>query len=140
MNTDVRQQILIWIKKYGLPAVWLMALPFLIWGGSISAPGTPNNAPYPFGGVLLFAGIASLEVGLLYLILRPHSFYLSWGRFLVAVFIFTPLWFVARLFQDVPGYFYGHALWLGGVLRLLFLGLVLTFIAWFRDRRRQPEE
>ncbi len=140
METAVLQQIIAWLKKYGLPVLWLISLPFLIWGGFTPAPGAPADAPYPFGGVILFAGITLLEVGLLYLILRPHSFYNSWGRFAFAIFVFTPLWIVAQLFQDVPGYFYSHALWLGSLVRLLIIGLVFSLIGWIHERRQKPQK
>lgn len=140
METAVIQQTITWLKKYGLPALWLISLPFLVWGGFTPAPNTPENTGYPFGGVLLFAGITLLEVGLLYLILRPPTFHNAWGRFAFALFVFTPLSIVAQMFQDVPGYFYSHALWLGSVLRLLIIGLVFSLIAWIHERRQKQED
>ena len=140
METAVISQTIAWLKKYGLPAVWLVSLPILVWSGFTPAFNTPENTPYPVGGVLIFSGITLLEVGFLYLILRPRSFSNSWGRFALALFIFMPLWVIAQLFQDVPGYFYGHALWLGSVVRLLIIGLVLSLVAWIRARRRRAQE
>lgn len=137
MDSAFAQQILAFLRRYGLPVLWALSLPLLLWGGTLSAS---QETGYPIGSVLLFAGVTLLETAVLYLILRPHSFYHSWGRFFIALFFYIPLSMTANLFRDVPGTFYGHALWLQLVVRLLGIGLVISLVLAVRDWRRRRRE
>lgn len=136
MDSALVQQILDFLQRYGLPVLWLLSLPLIIWGGTLA----PAESGYPLGSAFLFAGITLLETAVLYLILRPRSFYHSWGRFFIALFLYIPLSMAANLFRDVPGTFYGHALWLQLVVRLLGIGLVISLALATQDWRRRRRE
>lgn len=129
------------LRKYGLPLLWLLSVPLLIWGGFINRGIAGGSSAYPFGYVALFALITLVETAVLHLILRPASFHNSWGRTLIALALFFPLSFAARILEDMPGYFYAHALWLVIVVRVLLILLVLSvifsIIAWVRGRRQR---
>lgn len=131
------------LRKYGLSALWVLSLPLLIWGGFVNPEAVSGDPSYPFGFVLLFALLTLLETGLLYLILRPNSFRRSWGRVIIALIVFTPISVAARSFDEVPGYFDAHALWLAVVVRLLALTLIITVffaVRHFQRTRRERKE
>lgn len=136
MRTVSLSTIWEFLRKWGLPILWLSSLPVILWG----ALETQGDGPFPVGGVLLFAGITLLEVGVLYLLLRPKSFRYSWGRVIFALLLFYPLVLFWGLFQDMPGYFYTHTLWLQGVLRLLIFALFLSIYFDIRERLRLKRE
>jgi hypothetical protein len=105
------------LKKYWIPALWLLSLPLYCWAGSGSDSYATDvlhrNPSYPTGGVLTFIAITTVESLVLYAILRPGTYLRSWGRCAAALILFLPwLAISALLLVHQPFYVYMHFFWL----------------------------
>jgi hypothetical protein len=88
----------------------------------------------------------TLELAVLYYILRPNSFRWSWGRVLAALGIMIPWWFFCgsqRHWQPgdwFAGFAFGHGYWLTCVVLLLIILLGVSVAgAWLASRRGTSE-
>jgi hypothetical protein len=81
----------------------------------------------------------TVEVLVLYLILRPNSFRWSWGRVLLALAVFVP-WFIYSIafIMHAPGWVFAHAYWLLAVVASLVILLVVSAVGAWRGSRRAP--
>jgi hypothetical protein len=87
--------------------------------------GIPEPHPYPWEGVSLFIGVATLEWLLVWAILRPRSFNRSWLRALVATgFVTLAVVYFGLALMHSPLYMFVHFLW----LLTAWLALVLLTI------------
>jgi hypothetical protein len=79
----------------------------------------------------------TVEIIVLYIILRPSSFRWSWGRVLLAVAIFVPWFFYSiQYIVHSPGWVIAHAYWLMAVILILAIVFVVSAVgAWLTSRR-----
>jgi hypothetical protein len=79
----------------------------------------------------------TVEVLILYLLLRPGTFRWSWGRVLIALALFIP-WFVysIRYIMHAPGWVFAHGYWLIGVMVGLTVLFVVSVIGAWLTRTR----
>jgi len=117
-------------KRYWIHCLWLLSLPAYWWAGM--SPDTYANAAlhiypaYPVRGVLTFIAITTVELLVLYAIIRPMTYSRSWKRAAAALLLFFP-WLVvcAVLLMHQPPYVFMHFLW------LLLFNVILSVICLY---------
>ena len=129
-------------KETGLLA--LLGVFLLLLRGTGSHPGHPStkmadeHSPDLGAYALATGALMTLELGLLWWILRPHASHTPWRRALAAVAVFVP-WGIACLavVLHMPGFVLVHAGWAVtlAVLSLLVLVAQLGSLAVARLRR-----
>jgi len=82
----------------------------------------------------------TIEVAVLYLLLRPGTFRWSWGRVLTAlVFFIAWMGYNGGFGFHSPGWVWTHSFWLLGVCAALLVLLIVCGIgAWWVARRPVP--
>ncbi len=99
--------------------------------------------------MIIFISVACLlvilESGVVWLIVRPSSFRLSWTRLIAALAIFTP-WltlFMSQVATHIALAWIWHLLWLAIIVFILIAALIITFAImlwqWFRSYRQSGE-
>ena len=79
----------------------------------------------------------TVEVLVLYLVLRPSTFLWSWGRVLIAIALFVPWFFYSiQYIMHAPGWVFAHAYWLMAVSAGLFVLFVVCAIGAWVTRKR----
>lgn len=132
------------MRTFSMLLLWISGIGVVFWAGShpvsqsrsISYLHAANS--YPWGGVLFFGVVATVEIMLLGLILRPRNYRNSWGRALAAVVIFcgvSMFWAMGSLQQ--PSYYVMHVYWLYSVDLSL---LTLLIITWTTRTRQNEQE
>jgi hypothetical protein len=117
-------------KKYWIHGLWLLSLPAYGWSGM--SPDTYANAAlriypsYPVRGVLAFIAVTTVELLVLYAIIRPSSYSRSWKRAAAGLLLFFP-WLVvcAILLMHQPPYVFLH------FLLLLLVNVILGGLCLF---------
>lgn len=127
------------LKKYWIPGLWLLSLPLYWWAGagpdSYAIAVLHTNPSYPVRGVLTFIAITTVEALLLYAILRPVTYSLSWKRAAAALLLFFPwLAVCAILLMHQPSYVFLHFLWLL-LINLILVALWVYSVAVALSRR-----
>ena len=114
------------------PAIlWLLVLALMIqdWLADPYNPGLRSTAAYGHNQEgALFQGVlwSTMELAVLYVILRPWSFRASWGRALLASLLFLPWTAVSAMaVMHSGGIFVLHAFWLL-VVSLSLIALALA--------------
>lgn len=109
------------IRKFGFIFCWAIFI-VLMWRDHLQDPYDPNfRGPPVYGhnqeGEFLQGFIITLiELGILYMIIRPASFRRSWMRVIGAIALFFP-WTLLMIFMTMHG---------GGILMLHFLWLLVV--------------
>lgn len=89
-----------------IPAGSLLAV-IAVFAGDI------GTVPYPARGAALFAAAAALEGLVLWAVLRPRTYWHSWGRALCAAMsCLVALWFSAQDTAGAPEFVFMHQRWL----------------------------
>jgi hypothetical protein len=79
----------------------------------------------------------TVEVLVLYLVLRPGTFRWSWGRVLIAVALFVPWFFYSiQYIMHAPGWVIAHAYWLMAVSACLIVLFVVCAIGAWVNRKQ----
>jgi len=103
----------------------LVASGFSVDGYRLYVMRIPLPHPYPLGGVLAVSSELTLELGLVYALIRPSTYARSWGRALCAAAFSAIVWLAsAILLMHAPPYFVVHCL----VLALVTVGLLVLFL------------
>lgn len=109
----------------------------------IPGPFERDHFTYPFAGVVYSAGIVTIEIGILFLIIRPHNFSYSYGRILISLLVTVIFFFLfptSKGLSDRPSYVRLH-LYID-VFLILFLSLLFFWSAIGSIRnalRKAPE-
>lgn len=121
---------------------WLGGIAVLIWAGTrvdgymLHVQGVPLPHPYPTSGVAWFSVLLTLEVAVLYAIVRPLSFHLSVGRLVVVVVLGAPYLFGHMVMtMHAPPYVALHWLWLAAAWLVALVALVVVIVARVARRR-----
>jgi hypothetical protein len=127
--------------RHRLPFViaWILGIASLAWAGTLvdgyqlHVRSLPLPHPYPTRGVLMLAGIATAEILLLYAIIRPSSYSLSWKRALLALlFGIVLLSSFGATLMHAPPYVFTHWLWLAVVTISIIVFLCATLVGLLR--------
>ena len=122
-------------------ALWLVGVASLVTSG-LTADGyklyvmrIPLPHAYPLGGVLSASFALTLELGMIYLLVRPSTYARSWGRALCATAFAAIAWLGSALsLMHAPPYLVTHCL----VLLCLTVGLIVlslvSAVAALRNR------
>jgi hypothetical protein len=121
-------------------AVWFTGIAAVVASG-FSADGyklhvmrIPLPHPYPFGGVVVTSVALTVELALIYAVIRPSTYARSWGRALGATIVAAvALLLSAPLLMHAPIYFFVHSL----ILLCLTAGLAVLFLASAAAAARQ---
>src|SRR5262245_60956840 len=106
------------MNKYWIPALWLAAVPFYVWAGSLpdryaTDVEQATSTSYPLAGVIGCIALTAAEAAVLYLIIRPSSYAHSWKRAALALLLFSPWLAISfALLLHAPAYGFVHVLWL----------------------------
>lgn len=129
-------------RSFALPAVWMVGVVSIAISGTATdqyllyVRGIPEPHPYPWGGVFLFIGVATVEWLLVWATLRPRSFNRSWLRALIATGCVTlaVVYFGMGLMHSTL-YMFVHFLWLLAVWLALTLLTICSGIGAFEHLR-----
>jgi len=110
------------MSRYGSKAfalIWLagvagvVAAGFSVDGYRLHVMQMPLPHPYPFEGVAAFCGAITVEVALLYAVIRPATYDRSWGRALFAIFVSGAAFLLTVVtMMHAPPYWGAHGLFL----------------------------
>ena len=98
---------------------------------------TLSRAVDPLQSVWNGAGVLSIQILVLFALLRPLTFNNSWGRVLITLIV-SACWFayLARGAMHASGWFHANLLWMLAVLVGLLLLGVASGIGSFRHRNQ----
>jgi hypothetical protein len=144
--TNMPRGFLAWLWRAAIPLVWLLSVAAALRGGfqrglePRELIGRP--APYPWLGVSIVSLVTAVELGIIYLILRPPTFRWSVNRAAIALGVSVLLsgLHIATTVTDVPGFVYvpaAFSLLTTALLLLLFL-VTLTVSLISRRTRSVP--
>jgi len=140
----VKRSFPIWkaARLGGLPILWLvtallMARDHLTDPYDASRQGTSAYGHNQPGALVQGLGLTLVELAVVYLILRPESYRQSWGRPVLALFIYVP-WTFMSMFMTMHsgGILALHFLWLASVVLILGLCGIWSGIGTLQSRRR----
>lgn len=127
-------------------AAWLAGLALLAWAGTevdgyaLHVMHVPLPHPYPLAGVLRFAGLMTVELAIVYGILRPRTFDRSVGRLAVACGLGLPYaLLLGVLTMHSPPYVAFHWLWFVLIEVALFVALLLVSAQVLLGKRASVE-
>jgi hypothetical protein len=108
---------------------WLIGITIVAWAGGqvdgyvLHVMNVPLPHPYPWRGVATMAGIQSIEVLLVYAVMRPWAHPLSWKRVRAAFLLSLALLLSFGVtLMHAPPFMVWHWIWLaGGSVALLVL-------------------
>lgn len=117
----------------------VVASGFSVDGYKLHVMDVPLPHPYPLSGVVVTSGAITVELALLYAVLRPATYASSWGRALCAVFVTTTTFvFSLATLMHAPPYRAVHSLFLlcltVGSIVLFFTSAALGLHGRFRRR------
>lgn len=120
---------------------WLLGLAALAWSGTqvdgykLHVMDVPLPHPYPTGGVITMAIVATVELLFFYAIIRPGSYRHAWGRALLA-FVLGMIGLMASgiMLMHAPPYMFMHWMWLALVVLAFFVLFVATLARMGRGR------
>ena len=79
------------LKRYWIHGLWLVSIPLYFWGGTrpdrYAIDVLRERPAYPLGGVLGLIAITTIELLILYAIIRPRTYDRSWKRAGAALFL-----------------------------------------------------
>lgn len=95
----------------------------------------PPPHPYPLKEVMFVAALVTLQTGLLFAILRPHTYRHSWGRALVAVTASSAFFVYAALgAMHAPPFYFFYLWWLLLVAAAMLALVVVSGVSKMRLR------
>lgn len=127
-----------------MPVLWLAGMVMVLYAGTMpdfyAMRMDGPLPPYPWDGVLFFIGVISVESGVLYAILRPRSYRISWGRALAALGLFLVLMvYFALGLMHAPPYMVWHVIWLLDMNIWLLMLVLWSGVMAIRNKTRVSE-
>ncbi|TXI93391.1 MAG: hypothetical protein E6Q34_05580 [Burkholderiaceae bacterium] len=126
------------VRVLAIPIYSLLGVVLVIYSGFKEdgylryVAGITEPQPYPIKGVLFFIGTIAIEASVIFGILRPSTYHLSFGRAITAFVVVSSLFvFWALGLMHSPPFFAAHVFWvLIGAAFLFLLSCASSISAW----------